>query len=60
MSDFATYAISDAVTKSLRERHVIEMSSAESAWLADLLLDSPAPNERLIAAAERYKRLIGP
>lgn len=60
MSDFATHAISDAVTKASYEQHVIEMSREESVWLADLLVNPPAPNERMIAAVERYTQLIRP
>ncbi len=60
MSDFATYAISDAVMKARHERYVIEMSQEESAWLAELLATPPAPNERMIAAVERYKQLVRP
>lgn len=59
MSDFAIHAISEAVAQTNYERHVIEMSREESAWLAELLVSPPAPNERLIAAAKRYPDLIG-
>lgn len=60
MSDFATHAISDAVTKASYEQHVIKMSREESVWLADLLINPPAPDERMIAAAKRYTQLIRP
>jgi len=60
MSDFATLVISEAVTKANNERHVIDMSREESAWLADLLVNPPAPNERMAEDVERYKRLIKP
>ncbi len=60
MSDFVTLAISEAVTKANHERHVIEMSREESVWLAELLLNPPAPNERMVADVERYKHLVRP
>jgi uncharacterized protein (DUF1778 family) len=60
MSDFVTLAISEAVTRANYERHVIEMSREESAWLADLLVNPPPPNERLVAAAERFKQTVRP
>lgn len=60
MSDFATHAISDAVTKARYQHQVIELSREESAWLAGLLMNPPDPNERMAAAAERYTQLIRP
>lgn len=60
MSDFATLAISDAVTKAHHDHYVVELAREESAWLANLLVNPPAPNERMAAAAERYKQLIRP
>ena len=60
MSDFATLVISEAVTKANDERHVIDMTREESAWLADLLVNPPAPNERMADDVEQYKRLIRP
>lgn len=60
MSDFAIHAISDAVSKANYERRIIEMTREESAWLAELLLNPPAPNERMTAAVEQYAQLVRP
>lgn len=60
MSDFAIHAISEAVSKANYERRVIEMSDEESAWLAELLVNPPAPNDRLTATVARYTQLVRP
>jgi hypothetical protein len=42
-----------------REQEALSLTSEESELVASLLLDPPKPNQRLRAAARRYREMVG-
>src|SRR5258706_15157340 len=57
LSDFLIASGRHAALKTLLEHDVVRLSGRDSAAFASALLSPPAPNERLKAAAKRYRRL---
>lgn len=60
LTDFVVRAGEDAAARVLERAGVVVLSGPDSAAFVEALLDPPAPNARLRAAAARYQRLLGP
>jgi uncharacterized protein (DUF1778 family) len=58
LSDFLITSVRCAAMKTLEEHDVIRLRGRDSVAFASALLAPSAPNERLKAAAKRYRRLM--
>jgi len=58
VTDFCLAAITQAARKTVAEHETIVLSAADSAVLFDVLMNPPAPNERLRRAMEMHDRLV--
>lgn len=58
ISDFVVENAYEAAKRVIREHETILLSVQESRRFAELLLDPPAPSERMLAAAEQYRAFI--
>jgi uncharacterized protein (DUF1778 family) len=56
LSEFVTASVQQAAEQAIREHKVLTLTAEDSRAFAETLLSPPAPNERLRALAERYKR----
>jgi len=57
--DMSAYVISTLVAdadRTIREHEVMELSLSDREAFANAILNPPAPNEHLLAAAKRYKQ----
>ncbi len=59
ITDFVVSSAVESAKRVLRERELIRLSQRETVAFVDSLLNPPAPNDRLRAAARRYKQVIG-
>jgi uncharacterized protein (DUF1778 family) len=59
ISDFVIDSAYAAAERAIREHEIITLSAQESARFAELLLNPPAPSERMRAAARRYWAFVG-
>lgn len=58
-SDFVRMATREAALKTIREHEVLTLNEEEKRIFVEALLNPPKPNANLIAAARRYKKVIG-
>ena len=56
VSEFVASSVQQAAEQAIREHKVITLTAEDSRAFAEALLAPPAPNERLRALAERYRR----
>jgi uncharacterized protein (DUF1778 family) len=54
LTAFVTSSAREAAVRTLQERHIIELGRQDQEIFVRALLNPPAPNERLRAAAERH------
>lgn len=59
VSDFVIDAAYAESERTIRDHDLIVLSVDASVRFAELLLDPPAPSERMLAAAERYRERVG-
>lgn len=58
-SDFVRMATREAALKTIREHEVLTLNEEEKRIFVEALLNPPKPNAKLVAAARRYKEVIG-
>lgn len=58
VTDYVIAAVENATRRTLEETTIIRLSAEDSRRFAEALLNPPAPNEALVRAAERRRRLI--
>lgn len=58
LTDFVVQALRDAAQKVIREHKIIELSQKDQDLFVKCLLEDSQPNNRLIAAAKRHKKII--
>lgn len=58
VSDFVIANAYEAAKQVIREHDTIILSVQESRRFAELLLNPPAPTERMLAAAEQYRAFV--
>jgi len=58
-SDFVRMATREAALKTIREHEVLRLEGEAKRVFVEALLNPPKPNDNLIAAARRYKKVIG-
>ena len=58
-SDFVRMATREAALKTIREHEVLRLDGEAKRVFVEALLNPPKPNDNLIAAARRYKKVIG-
>lgn len=59
LTEFVVQSAQDAATRAIRENEVLTLSERASRAFAELLLNPPAPNEKALSAAKRYKAMLG-
>jgi uncharacterized protein (DUF1778 family) len=59
LTEFVVQSAQEAATRTIRENEVLTLSEQASVAFAELLLNPPGPNEKAMAAAKRYKALLG-
>ena len=57
VSDFVVAAAQEAAHRTIEETEIIRVSVEDQRWLAEALLDPPAPTSSLRRAAEHHRRL---
>ena len=58
-SDFVRMATREAALETIREHEVLTLNEEAKRVFVEALLNPPKPNANLIAAARRYKEVIG-
>lgn len=58
-SDFVRMATREAALKTIREHEVLMLNEEEKRIFVEALLNPPKPSANLIAAARRYKKVVG-
>ncbi len=59
LTDFVVASAQAAAEETIRRHQVIQLTARDSERLAQALLDPPAPNDKLRAAAKDYRAFIG-
>jgi uncharacterized protein (DUF1778 family) len=59
LTEFVVQSAQEAATRTIRENEVLTLSEQASIAFAEFLLNPPGPNEKAMAAANRYKALLG-
>jgi len=59
LTEFVVQSAQEAATRTIRENEVLTLSERASAAFAEFLLNPPRPNQQAMAAAKRYKTLLG-
>lgn len=59
LTEFVVQSAQEAATRAIREHEVLTLSERASRAFAELLLNPPRPNEKALAAAKRYKAMLG-
>ena len=59
VSDFVVSSALEADKETIREHEIIVLSARESISFVEALLDPKGPNEALLAAAGRYREVLG-
>ena len=59
LTDFVVSSVEAAAEEVVRQHEVIVLSPRDSVRFVEALLDPPAPNEVLRAAARRHRALLG-
>ncbi len=59
LTEFVVQSAQEAATRAIRENKALTMSERASVAFAELLLNPPRPNQKAMAAAKRYKSLLG-
>ncbi len=59
LTDFIVSSLQSAAEETIRTHQVIELTARSTEAFVNSLLNPPAPNERLRAAARRYQELVG-
>lgn len=59
LTDFIVSSLQSAAEETIRAHQVIELTTLGTEAFVNSLLNPPAPNERLRAAAGRYRELTG-
>jgi uncharacterized protein (DUF1778 family) len=59
ITDFVVRSAQRAAEQTIRDLASLVLTARESQAFVEALLDSPAPNSALRAAAKRYRRVIG-
>ncbi len=57
-SDFLRMAVKEAALNTIREYETLTLTENSRRVFVEALLNPPAPNQKAIAAAKRYKREI--
>ena len=58
-SDFVRMALKEAALNTIREHEVLKLNAEDKRVFVEALLNPPKPNDNLMAAARRYKKVIG-
>jgi uncharacterized protein (DUF1778 family) len=59
LTEFVVQSAQEAAARTIREHEVLTLSERASIAFAELLLNPPQPNPKAVAAAVRYKALLG-
>lgn len=59
LTAFVVDRLQTAAEETIRTHEVIKLTPEASIQFVEALLDPPEPNERMRAAAERYRRFVG-
>lgn len=59
LTDFVVASAQAAAEETIRRYEIIQLTARDSERLAQVLLNPPAPNEKLRAAAQEYRTFIG-
>ncbi|HYS49827.1 MAG TPA: DUF1778 domain-containing protein [Xanthobacteraceae bacterium] len=59
LTDFVVSSAHDAAVRTIEEMQIIRLSAEDSRAFAEALLNPRKPNEKLRAAARRYRGMIG-
>jgi uncharacterized protein (DUF1778 family) len=60
VTDFVVTSAHDAAQRIIEEHSILALSSRDREMFISTLLSPPEPSERLVRAAERYRRLTEP
>jgi uncharacterized protein (DUF1778 family) len=59
LTEFVVQSAQEAATRAIREHEAMTLSERASRAFAEFLLNPPRPNEKALAAAKRYKAMLG-
>ncbi len=59
LTDFVLSSVQAAATRAIQEHDVLTLSARDRELFVQTLLNPPAPNDRLLAAARRYREMFG-
>ncbi len=59
LTEFVVQSAQEAATRTIRENEVLVLSEDASMAFAEFLLNPPGPNQVAMAAAKRYKAMLG-
>lgn len=59
LTDFVITSVLDAAKRAIQEHEMITLSARDREVFVEALLNPPAPNEKLRAAAQRYRQNMG-
>lgn len=59
LTDFVVSSVVDAARQVVRERELADLTRQDRMAFVEALLNPPAPNARLRAAAKRYEQVFG-
>ena len=59
LTEFVVETLEAAVEETVRPHSVIKLSPRDSILFVETLLDPPGPNDKLRAAADRYRAFFG-
>jgi uncharacterized protein (DUF1778 family) len=59
LSDFVLTSAQEAATKTIKDFEILSLCDEARQVFIDALMNPPAPNEALRAAADRYKKHVG-
>lgn len=59
LTEFIRSSSQRAATDAILEQEVLRLSARDSLIFAEALRNPPEPNDRLLAAAERHRELLG-
>jgi uncharacterized protein (DUF1778 family) len=59
LTEFVVQSAQEAATRAIRENEVLTLNERASIAFAEFLLNPPGPNETAMAAAKRYKSMLG-
>ena len=59
LTEFVVQSVQEAATRTIQANEVLVLSERASIAFVEMMMDSSRPSERAMAAAKRYKAMLG-